>query len=245
MKPAVLWIFCGVGAFAAAAIAYGCVVPDTCEDDDSCPKESARTDPDAAGTDSCADDAVCSSLADGSDTDGAFNGLASDSVNDSHDEACIPGDGAGALGPEANSGAASDGAGADAAAITADVIDANTAAPFLGVWTLTGTETSVCPNEPSVAGPTAGYMTFSPGPGPTDGGEVDLLFDAGADCSLALFVSAGVARLAFAPQPCTADADVRVFASVQVTLAAASLQISETFSDSMGCEHELQGILTN
>jgi hypothetical protein len=245
MKSAILWIFGGVGAFAAAAVAYGCVVPNTCQDDGSCPKESARTDADAAGTDSCADGAECSSLADGSNTDKTFDGLACDSANDSHDEACIPGDGAGALGPEVNSGAASDGAGADAATITADLIDANAAGPFLGVWTLSGTETTMCPNEPSTVDPTAGYMTFSPGPGPIDGGEVDLLFDAGADCSLAMFVSGGVARLAFAPQPCTADADVQVFASVQVTLAAASLQISETFSDSMGCEHELQGVLTN
>jgi hypothetical protein len=245
MKPAILWIFGGVGACAAAAITYGCVVPDTCEDDGSCPKENAGGDADAAGTDSCADDAVCSSLEDGSSTDGTSEGNACDPASDSQDEACMPGDGAGALVPEANSGAASDSAEEDAAVISADVIDANAAAPFLGVWILTGTETTRCPNEPSMVGPTAGYMTFSPGPGPTDGGEVDLLFDAGADCSLALFVSADFARLVFTPQPCTPDAEVRVFTSVQVTLASASLQISETFSDSMGCEHELQGVLTN
>jgi len=127
---------------------------------------------------------------------------------------CLPKDGApacrvdAAAGGPCTCGAGAQDAGVDepddaADAAVTDAIAAESASgPFIGTWTLTGTESFVCSTESAQADPVAATVTFSRGPGATDADEVNLLFDAGLGCSLAMFVSGGVARLVSAPQTC-------------------------------------------
>lgn len=126
--------------------------------------------------------------------------------------------------------------------------DADTVPPFLGTWTLVGTERYVCAGAPSAPMVEGGTMTFRAGPGPTDAGEIDLLFDGGLGCALPLSVSDGIATLTAAPRTCGAQGKPidRVFLSVQVTPSdqyGGWLQIQETFTDQSGCAYLLQGYL--
>lgn len=78
---------------------------------------------------------------------------------------------------------------------------ADAALPFLGTWSLVGTEQYVCAAETSEIIPESATMTFRPGPGATDAGQVDLLFDGGLGCSIAMSVTNGAAALTSAPRP--------------------------------------------
>lgn len=246
MKRIALWLVSGLGGLSAAALANGCLVENSCGDYSAC--RGGRVGADAAGMDTCTDDGMCSTLGDAANADQAVDGVASDAANDSSREAPVLGDGDGAFSSELDGEAgwnAADGSGANDAGPDAQLSDANGAAPFVGVWTLSGTETSECPAVGS--GPISENVSFSPGPGATESGEVDLLFDAGADCSLEMFVSGGIARLVSAPQPCepNEEAGSRMFTSVQVgPVVGGSLQITETFWDETGCVHEVQDMLT-
>ncbi|MGD0679010.1 MAG: hypothetical protein ABSC94_26695 [Polyangiaceae bacterium] len=254
MKRAVLWMGVGAGAFASAVLANGCVIVDSCEGHGVCPTEAAGIGADAAGdageTDACADDGFCGTPGDAWNVDVAVDALVSDGAADSPDEGCLIEDGYGALDSATDSEAGSDGAtsgsgGDDGAPVTADIANANAAAPFVGTWTFVGTETTVCPGSSSMTNPAGATMTLTAGPGASDGGEIDLFFDAGADCALAMVVSGGVAELVFAPQSCSDEgASFRVFTSVQVGPITESAEITETFSDATGCEHQLEGELS-
>jgi len=171
---------------------------------------------------------------------------------------CLPKDGApacrvdGAAGGPCTCGAAAEGAPNDEGedAPVPGVADATAAESgpdaFVGAWTLTGTQSFVCSTESAQADPIAATVTFSRGPGATDAGEVDLLFDAGVGCSLAMFVSGGVARLVSAPQTCAPGGQPidRDFTSVEVQPSGASLDLTETFTDPTGCQYEVHGTLT-
>jgi len=170
---------------------------------------------------------------------------------------CLPKEGAPACRvDDAADGPCTCGAGAQDAAVdepddaaNAAVADSNAAEsasdPFIGTWTLTGMESFVCSTESAQADPVAVSVTFSRGPGATDAGEVNLLFDAGLGCSLAMFVSGGVARLVSAPQTCAPAGQpvVRDFTSVEVQPLGASFELTETFTDPTGCQYEVQGTL--
>ena len=172
---------------------------------------------------------------------------------------CLPKDGApacrvdGAAGRPCTCGAAAEGAPNDEAEDApgpnappdATAVESGPDA-FVGAWTLTGTQSFVCSTESAQADPIAATVTFSRGPGATDAGEVDLLFDAGVGCSLAMFVSGGVARLVSAPQTCAPGGQPidRDFTSVEVKPSGASLDLTETFTDPTGCQYEVHGILT-
>jgi len=157
---------------------------------------------------------------------------------------CLPKDGAAACRVDGSAG------GDCTCAPEADLTDATGAEsasePFVGTWTLSGTETFVCSTESAQAAPIAAAVTFSRGSEATDAGEVDLLFNAGLGCSLAMFVSGGVARLVSAPQTCAPAAQPvdREFTAVQAQPSGASLTLTETFTDATGCQYQVQGILT-
>jgi len=171
---------------------------------------------------------------------------------------CLPKDGApacrvdGAVDASCTCGAGVEGPPVDAtdeASVPAvrDASGAESGADFwVGTWTLTGTETFVCSTESAQANPIGVTVTFRLGPGATEAGDADLLFDAGLGCSLAMFVSDGVARLVSAPQTCapTGQPLDREFTSVELQPSGASLAITETFTDRTGCEYEVQGSLT-
>jgi hypothetical protein len=171
---------------------------------------------------------------------------------------CLPKDGAAACrvddsaGGDCTCGAGAEGAPVDGTddAPEADITDATGAEsasePFLGTWTLNGTETFVCSTESAQATPIAATVTFGRGAEATDLGEVDLFFNAGLGCSLAMFVTDGVARLVSAPQTCVpAGRPVnREFTSVEVQPSGTSLDLTETFTDPAGCQYEVRGILT-
>lgn len=119
--------------------------------------------------------------------------------------------------------------------------------PFVGTWTLVGTEQYVCAAETSEFLPESMTMTVRPGPGATDAGEVDLLFDGGLGCSLQMAVAGGVARLVSA-QTCGAAGKPidRVFTSIELTAAVQFpgwLRLEETFTDQSGCVFLVQGYL--
>jgi hypothetical protein len=118
--------------------------------------------------------------------------------------------------------------------------------PFISTRTLTGTESFVCATESAQADPVAATVTFSRGPAATDAGTANMLFDAGLGCSLAMFVSGGVARLVSAPQTCAPAGQpiIREFTSVEVQPFGASFDLAETFTDPTGCQYEEQGTLT-
>ena len=171
---------------------------------------------------------------------------------------CLPKDGAPACRVDgAAGGPCTCGAGAQDAAVdepddaaNAAFADSNAAEsasdPFIGTWTLTGMESFVCSTESAQADPVAVSVTFSRGPGATDAGEVNLLFDAGLGCSLAMFVSGGVARLVSAPQTCAPAGQPvdREFTAVQAQPSGASLDLTETFTDAPGYQYQVQGTLT-
>ena len=170
---------------------------------------------------------------------------------------CLPKDGAPACRMDGASGPCTCGAGPQDAAVdepddAADVSITDTSAaesawePFIGTWTQTGTESFVCPTESAQADAVAATVTFSWGPGATDAGTVNLLFDAGLGCSLAMFVSGDVARLVSAPQTCAPAGQpiIREFTSVEVQPFGASFDLAETFTDPTGCQYEERGTLT-
>lgn len=147
------------------------------------------------------------------------------------------------------------GAGFDAGVATETDVAAQSAAisaaavvPFLGTWTLVGTEQYVCAAETSDSLPESATMTLRSGPGATDSGVVDLLFDGGLGCTLAMSVTGGTARLVFAPQTCGVVGKPidRVFSSVEITPStqfAAWLRLEETFTEPSGCAFFVQGYL--
>ncbi len=170
---------------------------------------------------------------------------------------CLPKDGAAACRVDGSAGgdctcrAGAEGAGDDTNdAPEADLTDATGAEsasePFVGTWTLSGTETFVCSTESAQAAPIAAAVTFSRGSEASDAGEVDLLFNAGLGCSLAMFVSGGVARLVSAPQTCAPAGQPvdREFTAVQAQPSGASLDLTETFTDAPGYQYQVQGTLT-
>jgi hypothetical protein len=122
------------------------------------------------------------------------------------------------------------------------------ATPFLGTWTLVGNEQYIRAAAASDIIPESATMTFRPGPGPTDAGEIDLLFDAGLGCSLPMSITGAVATLTSAPQTCGASGKPidRVFTSIEVTASthfAGWLSLEETFTDQSGCSYLVQGYL--
>jgi hypothetical protein len=185
-------------------------------------------------------------------------GAGGDEVRDAGgDRACR--DGAGGDGAD---GGAGDGAGSELASGDGEIgASTDTAAPsegspqqggqsapFLGTWTLIGTEQYVCAAETSEFLPESMTMTIRLGPGPTDAGEVDLLFDGGLGCSLQMAVAGGVARLLSAPQTCGEEGKPidRVFTSIELAAAAQFpgwLRLEETFTDQSGCAFLVQGYL--
>ncbi|HXX66156.1 MAG TPA: hypothetical protein VEK07_03190 [Polyangiaceae bacterium] len=121
-------------------------------------------------------------------------------------------------------------------------------APLLGTWTLVGTEQYICSTDASDSLPVAGTMTLWPGPGATEAGTVDLLFDGGLGCSLAMSVTGGVATLTWAPQACGVPGKPidRVYTSVEIakpSLFPGWLRIEETFTDPSGCAFLVQGYM--
>lgn len=122
------------------------------------------------------------------------------------------------------------------------------ATPFLGTWTLVGNEQYICAAVTSDMIPESATMTVRPGPGPTDAGEIDLLFDPGLGCSLPMSITGAVATLASAPQTCGASGKPidRVFTSIEVTAStqfAGWLTLEETFTDQSGCSYLVEGYL--
>lgn len=122
------------------------------------------------------------------------------------------------------------------------------AAQFLGAWTLVGTEYYVCATDASDSLPLAVIMTLRSGPGVTDGGAIDLLFDGGLGCSLAMSAEDGVATLTWAPQTCGVSGKPidRVYTSVELapTLHFPGwLRLEETFTDPSGCTFLVQGYM--
>lgn len=146
---------------------------------------------------------------------------------------------------------------ADGAADTvegaAPVSYASVAGPCLGTWTLNRTEMFDCSESGGLsadASTTADLMlttvTFRVGPGRTDAGKVDLLFDAGEDCALAMLVDTSVATLVLEPQSCAWGGQLVYwdFRSVQVSSWMELSRITEMYTDSTGCRYEVEGSLT-
>ena len=192
------------------------------------------------------DGALDSALADASSTDGAFEGVPTDAAQEACDESC---------GIDAASDALADSSAAEGAADAGDgstlAGDGGLAGALLGTWTLTGTQTFVCPEAGALsadasAGAVTERVTFSTGAGTTDAGQVGLLYDAGEECALVLVVDSSVATLVYEPQKCDLD-DKGIdwtFTSVQVSASMGSLGITETYTDHAGCRYEIQGMLT-
>ncbi len=212
-------------ALIAGVGASSCTVIDTCEGDGTCPEADADA---ATASDTRSGDAFDSALEDASITEAA-------------PDAFVDGD--------ASEGPVAPPEGGTDATDAGPPPDASPATPFLGSWTLTGTETFLCstdaPDAPETADPGSITVTFSAGPGPTDAGQVDLVFDDGAQCALTLFVDRGVARLVSAPQTCNLDGRnvYRQFTSVQVTSATGPLPIREIFTDRTACQYQIDGVL--
>jgi len=192
------------------------------------------------------DGTLDSALADASSTDGAFEGVPTDAAQEACDESC---------GIDAASDALADSSAAEGAADAGDgntlAGDGGLAGALLGTWTLTGTQTFVCPEAGALSADASGgavteRVTFSAGPGATDGGQVAISYDAGEECALALVVESGAATLVYEPQKCDLD-DKGIdwtFTSVQVSASMGSLAITEMYTDYAGCRYEIQGMLT-
>jgi hypothetical protein len=241
-----LWTGVG-GVVSATAIGIGaCKVVDSCADDGTCPPTLARGyadptggDPDASSEDSCAGDGGCSTLAEASDAlnpDGHFgpsDGGACTAPNDAL--------GAGCTADDADGGSATEGG---------STVDASIVGQLLGAWTLVGTERYACsgaaglsPDASATTDAVTATVTFRAGP--TDAGPVDMWFDAGIDCALALSVDGSSATLV-SPQPCALQGPSvnREFTSVHVVTSTGSLRLTEEFTDRIGCQYEVQGELT-
>jgi hypothetical protein len=135
--------------------------------------------------------------------------------------------------------------GEDASTSDASAEAADAAAAFLGTWTLTGTVQSRCPGVANTYGPVSVPVTFSLGSGTSPLGSIDLLFDAGMGCSLAMFIDDGVARLVTAPQACNAGAAlIRSVTSVTVAPANNGFSFGETQTTVTGCQYYWAGTLT-
>ena len=231
MKRGIVWSLAGGATVAVGVLASGCPAPDTCLYEGTCSMDGRGGDGAVTAMDGYGDGGDGSAAADASTADGAFDGVASDVAADSS-----TGDGA--------AGAAD---GAPAAS------DAGLGGPFLGTWTLVGTESFSCPDDAGVFSdasanldPVSETVAFSAGPGPTDAGQVDLLFDAGEECALEVSVEAGVAMLVDPPQTCALDrkSTYWVFTSVNVSTSIGTVGITETFTDDTGCQYLIQGDLT-
>jgi hypothetical protein len=205
---------------------------------------------DVAGMDACPDGGTCLTLADAANGEGGFDVAAGDATADSCGEGCgVANATDGFADSSAADGAADAGDSGDGGPFAPD---ASGAGSFLGGWTLTGMETFDCPDAAGLSGdasanPPSETVTFRAGPGPTDAGDVDLLFDAGEGCSLAMVVDAGVASLVFEPQTCALGGNPGIewtFTSVRVSPSMGSLRIVEMFTDRSGCMYEIQGQLT-
>jgi hypothetical protein len=249
MNRGVPWFVAGVAACAGVAFASSCVIDDSCHDSATCLGDGGGGSADAAAMDACADGG-CLTVADAANADGGFDVAAGDATADSCGEGCGVADAPdGFVDSSTADGAADAGDSGDGGPLASD---ASGAGSFLGAWTLTGKETFDCPDaaglsDDASANPSSETVTFSAGPGPTDAGEVDLLFDAGEGCSLAMVVDAGVASLVFEPQTCVLAGNTGIdwtFTSVRVSPSMGSLGIVETFTDRLGCTYAIQGGLT-
>jgi hypothetical protein len=231
MKRGSVWSLAGGATVAGGMLASGCPAPDTCLYEATCSTDGGSGDAAAVAMDGSGDGGDGSTAADASTTDGGFDGDASDVAADS----------------SIGDGAADAGDGAPVAS------DAGPGGPFLGTWTLVGTETFSCPNDAGLfsdasanVDPVSETVTFSAGLGSTDAGQVDLLFDAGEECALEVSVEAGVAMLVDPPQTCALDrkSTYWVFTSVTVSTSMGSVGIMETFTDDAGCRYLIQADLT-
>jgi len=250
MNRGVHWIVAGVAACAVAAFASSCVVDDSCHDSATCLGDGFGGSTDAAAMDGCAEGGTCLTLADAANGDGGFDVAAGDATADSCGEGCGIADAAdGFVETSAADDAADAGDSGDGGPLASD---ASGAGSFLGTWTLMEMETFDCPDAAGLSGdasanPPSETVTFRAGPGPTDASEVDLFFDAGEGCSLAMVVDAGVAGLVFEPQTCALGGNTGIdwtFTSVRVSPSMGLLGIVETFTDRLGCMYEIQGGLT-
>ena len=231
MKRGTVWSLAGGATVAVGVLAAGCPAPDTCLSEGTCSTDGGSGDGAAVVMDAYGDGGNGPTAADASAVDGAFDGVASDVAADSS-----TGDGA-----------------ADAADGAPAASDAGLGGSFLGAWTLVGTETFSCPDDAGLFSdasanldPVSETVAFSAGPGPTDAGQVDLLFDAGEECALEMSVEAGVAMLVDPPQTCALDrkSTYWVFTSVTVSTSMGSVGITETFTDETGCQYVIRGDLT-
>jgi len=251
MNRGVPWFVAGVAACAGVAFASSCVIDDSCHDSATCLGDGGGGSTDAAAMmDACADGGTCLTLADAANADGGFDVAAGDATADSCGEGCGVADAPdGFVDSSTADGAADAGDSGDGGPLASD---ASGAGSFLGAWTLTGKETFDCPDAAGLSDDASANLppetvTFRAGPGPTDAGEVDLLFDAGEGCSLAMVVDAGVASLVFEPQTCVLAGNTGIdwtFTSVRVSPSMGSLGIVETFTDRLGCTYAIQGGLT-
>ncbi len=118
--------------------------------------------------------------------------------------------------------------------------------PFLGTWTLTGTENFVCSNVPAGEEPVINAVAFTRGTGVTDGGSIDLRFDPGLGCALPMSVRGGIATLVSVPQRCAVEGTPidREFTSAEISPLGSLFRIEETFSDHTGCQYRIQGDLS-
>jgi hypothetical protein len=231
MKRGIVWSLAGGATVAVGVLASGCPAPDTCLYEGTCSTDGGGEDAAAVEMDASGEGGHGSTAADASTVDGAFNGVASDVAADSS-----TGDGA-----------------ADAADGAPIASDAGLGGSLLGAWTLVGKGTFSCPDDAggfsdasANLDPVSETVTFSAGPGPTDAGEVDLLFDAGEACALEMSAEAGVAMLVDPPQRCALDrkSTYWVFTSVNVSTSIGTVGITETFTDDTGCQYLIQGDLT-
>ena len=214
----VFWI--GVGGFVSAtAIGIGaCRVVDSCADDGTCPPTLARGNADPTGGDPDA---------------GSGDSCAGDGGCSTLAEASDAFGGVFVVGVE------------DGSTVDASVVDL-----LLGTLTLVGTERSACAaaaglSPDASATPEALTATVTFREGVTDAGAVDVWFDAGMDCALALSVDGDSATLV-SPQSCALQGPSvdRQFTSVHVVSSNASLHLTEEFTDRTGCQYQIQGELT-
>jgi hypothetical protein len=131
------------------------------------------------------------------------------------------------------------------------------AASWIGMWTLVGTEQGICGATTSDSFPESMTMTVRPGADAADSTEAGsatdssgtyLVFDAGLGCSLTVSFTNGSATLVPEPQRCGVEGKPidRVFTSVQIAPAsqfAGWLRLEETYTDQSGCTFLVQGYL--
>ena len=103
--------------------------------------------------------------------------------------------------------------------------------PFLGSWTLAGTQRTTCGIAVSRQS-TSTAVSFR-----TNGGAPgSLLFDPGLSCSLVVTVEGGLARLAPTPQRCAeSDGSTRIFTSVVVEPQGGGFSVEQTATTASGC----------